>query len=265
MGDLKDYRARYEELRHLGDGGMGSVFLVRERATGQEFAAKTIRPRYLGARTAERRFEREQRLLAKLASLDHPHIVRMRESFVDDTGAVFVMDYMPGGDLAAKIVSPATSASELAARFDEVADAMATVHAEGIFHRDLKPANVLIDGAGRARVSDFGLAVLAVRDSTQLTRDGAMLGTVYYAAPEQKRDAANVNERADVFSLGLIAYEIAVRESPYALPVRALGHAALDAALKLSWKSDPAQRTVTPKALAVALRAYLLGSSQGVT
>jgi serine/threonine protein kinase len=233
---------------------MGQVRLIRNRITGVEYAAKTIRPEYLRDAEAIRRFQREKRILA---SLDHPNIVRLHEVFMDEHGGVFVMDYMPGGDLGGAINSQNTSNMQLADFFDGIAAGVSHTHQQGIVHRDLKPGNVLMDTAGNARISDFGLAVLTNRDTTPLTLVGGM-GTRWYAAPEQMIDAANVDYRADIYALGYIAYEIATRESPYSPPTLSTGDADLDALLKRSLHRDRERRTATTQELSGALRAYLM-------
>jgi len=249
---MSPFKQSYEFIRTLAAGGMGEVSLVRERSTGRELAAKTIKPEYLRDPDAIRRFQREKRILA---SLVHPNIVTLYDAQMDEHGGVFVMEYMPRGDLSAVINDKAVTATALAGFFDGIAAGLKYTHQQGIIHRDLKPGNVLIDDEGNARVSDFGLAVLTNRDTTPLTVGG--LGTRHYAAPEQMTDAANVDHRVDIFALGLIAYEVATRESPWAPPVVSTGDEAFDAVLKRSIHRDRERRTATTDELAAALRSCL--------
>lgn len=231
---------------------MGSVELVRNRATGEELAAKRIRPEFVRDGEMVRRFKREERLLR---SLDHPHLVRLRDAFVDERGGVLVMDFMSGWTLQRAILNPAVTAVTLVRLFAEVVAGVEFLHARGIVHRDLKPENILLDGESHARISDFGLAYLVDRDSTRLTWTGAgLLGTPGYAAPEQYVTAATVSKACDVWALGYIAYEIVRRESPYEQPVSMDGFPErLQAALRAAMQRDPTKRTISPTELAEAL------------
>lgn len=250
--DPESFDGLYESVRKLAEGGMGSVELVRRRATGEELAAKRIRPEFVRDAEMVRRFKREERLLR---ALEHPHLVRLQDAFVDERGGVLVMDYMPGGTFHRAILDPTVTAKTLARLFAEVAAGAEFLHEKGIVHRDLKPENILLDGEGHARISDFGLAYLVDRDTTRLTRTGIGLGTPGYAAPEQYVAAATVTKACDIWALGYIAYEIARRESPYEQPVSTDGlPEGLQAALRAAMQRDPAKRTISPTELAAALR-----------
>ena len=249
------FEEKYDIIREINAGGMGQVSLVRERATGRQFAAKTIRPEFLREAQMIRRFQREKRLLA---ALDHPNVVKFLDTFMDETGGVLVMEYMPRGDLGRAINDRSVTATTLADLFDGLAAGVEYMHSRGIAHRDLKPGNVLIDDAGVARVSDFGLAVLQMRDTTPLTAVNAGLGTLHYAAPEQLTEAATATAKADVYALALIAYEIAKRESPWSPPIVGLGNALFDSTLSSALARDPDRRTATVRGLAVAVRQLLL-------
>lgn len=249
--DPESFEGAYESVRKLADGGMGSVELVRRRTTGEEFAAKRIRPEFVRDAEMVRRFKREERLLR---SLDHAHLVRLRDAYVDERGGVLVMDYMPGGTLKDAILDRAVEAATLAKLFAEIAEGVEFLHEKSIVHRDLKPENILLDAEGRARISDFGLAYLVDRDTTRLTGTGAGFGTPGYAAPEQYTAAATATTACDVWALGYIAYEIARRESPYEQPVSMDGlPERLQAALRLAMLRDPAKRIISPAQLAAAL------------
>jgi Protein kinase domain len=213
-GDLVDpdtFGARYSIIRELGRGGMGQVNLVRRISDGKEFAAKRILPELLGTTEAIQRFQRESRICERLK---HPHIVALHESSIDDHGAILIIDFMPGGTLRSRINDPALPFEHLVNLFGQVVDGLAFLHSEGVVHRDLKPVNVLIDSENNARISDFGLATLIDRDSPALTRSSTFLGTQHYAAPEQLDNARDVTAKADIYSLGIIAYEILTRCSP---------------------------------------------------
>ena len=259
LEDPDSFAAQYEIVQPLGQGGMGTVELVRHLGTGDLLAAKQIRPEFLRVEEAVKRFRREERLLRRLS---HEHIVPIKESFVDENGAVLIMEYMPGGTLTKKILSSEISKDTLARYFGEVATGLDFLHAEGLIHRDLKPDNVLIDGDDRARISDFGLARLVDRDTTTLTALGIFLGTRHYAAPEQQQDSATVSAKCDIYAMGLIAYEIARRESPYVQPISNDGFCEeFREALTTATARRPEEREISPQDLATALRRQVLGEN----
>lgn len=233
---------------------MGAVRLVRDRATGEELAGKTIRPEYLRDIEIVRRFQRESRILNKLT---HQNVIQIREVSLDELGGVIVMEYLPGGDLSLKINDPSVTQENLLVFFEGVVAGLVEVHRMGIVHRDLKPWNVLIDAAGNSKITDFGLAVMQERDSTRLTRDGQFVGTRHYAAPEQL-EGRKVGPEADIYALGLIAYEIYTRQSPYSPPLKlSAAKNSLADVLTRALARNPADRTVTGDEIAVALRQAL--------
>jgi len=201
-----DLAERYALLGELGRGAMGAVYRARERRSGREVALKVLQGR-LDAERRER-FRREGELAA---SLRHPGIVA-----VHSTGAVAGRPYLACELVPdARDLEAALAEGDLGARvalLRDVATAVGHAHARGVVHRDLKPANVLVDRAGRARVTDFGLAWSAGLDS--LTKTGALLGTPRYMAPEQL-----VGERAgpaaDVWALGVMLYEALADAHPF--------------------------------------------------
>lgn len=255
---MSPFETKYEVLNEIAKGGMGAVSRVRERGTHRILAAKTIRPEFLRNANIVRRFRREERLLR--ASV-HPNVVSLLESFVDEGGGVLVMEYLPRGDLAKAIHDQAVPHADLVSLFEDAVAGVKHLHSIGIVHRDLKPANILVGDDGKARVSDFGLAVLEVRDTTPLTATAAFVGTLHYAAPEQQQAAAEVTERADIYSLGLIAYEIALRETPWQQPLTSTGDPRLDAVLKRALSRDPNARLADPVELVDALRATVAPKS----
>jgi serine/threonine protein kinase len=212
--ELKDpdsFEGQYEILRVLGEGGMGKVLLARNRATSTEVAAKQILPQYVRDEELVRRFQREGRILA---SLDHPNVVAIHSTFLSDAGGTIVMQYVGGGTLTQAINARNVAIGTLLGLFDGVVAGLEYLHANNVIHRDLKPGNVLIDKMS-ARISDFGLSRLLVRDTTPLTARGAFVGTPFYAAPEQRKGSSEVTPACDIYSLGLVAFEVATRRSPY--------------------------------------------------
>ncbi len=218
--DPESFEGRFETVNLLGQGGMGRVELVRNRETGALFAAKYILPEFLGNSGVVRRFEREGRILA---GLQHPNVVSVRGTFLDEKRGILLMDYLDAGTLDAAINDLSISAESLVKYFGQINSGLKYLHGEGVVHRDLKPQNVLLASGSRALISDFGLSRLIDRDTTPLTAFGGFLGTAKYAAPEQHDNAGDVTSSSDIFSLALIAYEIATRRSPYRQPVSSDG------------------------------------------
>ncbi|MEQ1508161.1 MAG: serine/threonine-protein kinase, partial [Myxococcota bacterium] len=192
----------YTVEAQVGQGGMAVVYRVRD-ADGRAWALKVLTLRKGDVRE---RFRQEAEI--QLA-LDHPHIVRGREVVDVDGSPGLVMEYVDGRPLDLWVMAyphaPIVFKDRIAR---QVVDAVAFAHARGLVHRDLKPGNVLVadrDGPW-AKVTDFGLA--KHRDSAAATRTGMALGTPRYMAPEQVRDAKRVDARADVWSLGVVLYEL---------------------------------------------------------
>jgi hypothetical protein len=220
-GDLVD--ERYRVVRTIGAGGMGQVHEVERLTDGKRLALKTLTS--TTHREALARFAREAQVAAEL---HHPNIVAALDIGVTRSGTLFlVMELVSGTSLAAE-----------RARYGDVrwaldvlrqaAEALAAMHARGIVHRDLKPSNILLDGA-TVKVADFGLAGLCeeapLADTTPdgagplaLTRTGAIMGTPLYMAPELAGGARAAGPSADVFSFGVLAYELLARELPFATP-----------------------------------------------
>lgn len=256
--DPETLEGQYEEERVLQKGGMGEVALARKRGdmSGALYAVKKVLPRFIKDVDVVRRFEREKRIYDRL---DHPHIVPIRDLFLDDRGGAIVMDYMPNGDLMRAINDFNTTNETLVQLVHDVADGLAYLHQANVVHRDLKPMNILLDAESRARISDFGLSLMVPRDSTILTAKGDQMGTERYMAPELAVDPANATPAADVFAFALIAYEVATKRSPYYPPVTLSSlPSQLAEALENGLKQDWLQRTATPAGIARALEAHLL-------
>jgi serine/threonine protein kinase/alpha-tubulin suppressor-like RCC1 family protein len=202
----------YEVIREIGHGGTSVVYLARERATNAEVAIKLIRSKYLGDDEAMGRFAREARFLEHLV---HPNIVRVREVLeLGDAGLAIVMSHVPGRTLKDLIRQEGRLTPERAERFTrDIARALGAAHAMGIVHRDVKPENVFVDADDRPLLADFGLARSMTGDS-QLTMAGVAIGTPAYMAPEQI-EGASLDARGDVYSLGLVAWEMLTGHRPW--------------------------------------------------
>ena len=205
---------QYEIVRPLGHGGMGSVYLARERALERFVAIKVLRPDLADAPDSRERFRREARTAAQLS---HPGILPLH-TFGEVRGTwYFVMGYVGGTTLAERLrVEGRLPGAEAHRILAELADALECAHRHGVVHRDIKPANVLLDDeTGRAVLADFGISkVQGASDS--LTATGVVVGTPHYMSPEQSLGAATVDERSDIYSLGAVGYAMLAGREPFA-------------------------------------------------
>jgi tRNA A-37 threonylcarbamoyl transferase component Bud32/TolB-like protein len=211
---------RYRIERELGAGGMATVYLARDLKHDRKVAIKVLRPE-LGASLGAERFLQEIRVAAKL---QHPHIIGLIDSGVITDGAgpgglsYYVMPFVEGETLRERLARTGRLAlPEVVRLTGEIADALSKAHKAGVVHRDIKPENILL-ADGHALVMDFGVAK-AVSDATGrkgLTSAGLSLGTPAYMAPEQVAADPHIDHRADLYSLGLVAYEMLAGGSPYA-------------------------------------------------
>ncbi|MCG3136136.1 MAG: Serine/threonine-protein kinase PknD [Planctomycetes bacterium] len=203
-----------ELLGLIGRGGMGTVFRARQKSLGRVVALKVLAPDAARTPGFTERFRREAQALAMLA---HPHIVAIHE-FGEREGLCFlVMEHVEGTDVRAAIRSGRLGPADVLRIVPQICDALSFAHARGVVHRDIKPENVLIDSAGNVKVADFGLAkIVAPGDAhaADLTATGQVMGTAHYMAPEQWERPASVDHRADIYSLGVVFYEMLTGELP---------------------------------------------------
>src|SRR6476646_6903823 len=200
----------YELLSEVARGGMGIVYRARQRAPSRIVALKMILPAHLSSLGAVNRFRAEAEAAA---SLDHDSILPIYAVGAGDDAPYYSMKFAEGGTLSARIDNYRDKPREAAALIAKLARAVAFAHEHGILHRDLKPGNVLFDAAGKAFVSDFGLAKWLQREC-DLTQTLAILGTPYYMAPEQATDSRGVTAAGDVYSLGAILYHLLAGRPP---------------------------------------------------
>ena len=206
-----------EVLGHLGTGGMGCVYRVRERDSGRISALKVL-PRELATDPAfVERFEREARTLSRLR---HPHIVGVH-GFGQAGGFCFLlMEFVDGANLRQALRSGRFTPQQALALIPPICEALQAAHAQGVLHRDIKPENLLLDAEGRVKIADFGIAKLlegpgaSAAEAYTLTRTGARIGTPHYMAPEQVETPEQVDHRADIYSLGVVFYELLTGELP---------------------------------------------------
>jgi serine/threonine protein kinase len=202
-----------EILELIGQGGMGFVFKARQPKLERLVALKILsQSPATDARFAER-FTREGRLLARL---NHPNIVTIHD-FGQAKGFFYLlMEYVDGGNLRQAMRAGRFTPEQALAVVPKICDALQFAHTEGILHRDIKPENILLDSKGRVKIADFGIARLIDEKHAEarLTASGGTLGTPHYMAPEQVERPATVDHRADIYSLGVVFYEMLTGELP---------------------------------------------------
>src|SRR5215468_1265427 len=201
---------RYEIRERLGTGGMGSVYRARDRELDRSVAIKVIRPELAEQSDILRRFKQEL-ILAR--QVTHKNVIRIFD-LGEDAGIKFItMEYVEGQSLKSMMDERGKlSYEESAGIIQQVCLALEAAHAEGVVHRDLKPQNIMVDKQGKVLVMDFGIARSA--GVAGMTMTGALVGTPEYMSPEQVR-GDHVDARSDLFSLGIIYYELLTGKKPY--------------------------------------------------
>ncbi len=207
---------RYRIDSALGAGGMGTVYLGTQVALGRRVAIKVQSPELMGDGHFVERFRREA---STLASLQHPHITAIHDVGVEADLHYIVMEYVPGPDgtpvtLRELMRDGPMGQSDTVRLAAQICDALHYAHARGIVHRDIKPENILIDEDGDARLADLGIARVGLGHETLLTLPGTTIGSLRYMSPEQKIDPAAVDGRSDLYSLGVLLYEMLVGHLP---------------------------------------------------
>ncbi len=258
--------SRYRLVSQIAAGGMGDVWRATDEVLGREIAVKVLKRELSGELGFLERFRREAR---QTAALSHPGIAAVFDYGEEDGNAYLVMELVPGeplSDLLARDGAlPVPVAISLVV---QTADALAVAHRAGLVHRDVKPANLLVTPDGTVKVTDFGIA--RALESSQLTATGTVMGTVQYASPEQISGAATT-AASDVYSLGIVAYELVAGRSPYQADSNiglAMAHlqtepaplpdavpVALAAVILRALAKDPAARPTDGAAFATELRA----------
>lgn len=263
----------------VGQGGMGIVYRARrvDDEAGGDVALKVLRAALVGGQS-ERRFQRE---IEALRRLDHPGIARLLDAGTAPDGTPWLAtEFVEGVTLARWRVESGASPGERVRLVAELCDAVQAAHDLGIVHRDLKPENVIVTPEGRPKVLDFGIARLQAEESslaTLATQTWQLLGTIRYMSPEQASGGGGaIDARSDVYTLGVIAYELLAGTLPYDLArlstpralleittaePRPLGarDGALDLVLQHALAKDPARRYATAAEMAADLRRHLVG------
>jgi serine/threonine protein kinase len=243
--ELAPHFPQLEILRLLGQGGMGAVYLARQPELDRLLAVKILPPEVARDPGFTERFSREARSLARLSD---PNIVTIFDFGTANGLYYFTMEYVAGKNVR-ELLDAGEMTPPLALRIvAQVCDALQHAHDEGFVHRDIKPENILLDSKGRVKIADFGLARLVGLTPTYLTLTGSqeVMGTLYYMAPEQLRRAHDVDHRADIYSLGVVFYEMLTGELPvgrFAPPSqRAAVDDRIDAIVLRALAREPEQR-----------------------
>jgi serine/threonine protein kinase len=211
-GEKVRYFGEYELLTEIARGGMGVVYRARQVRLNRIVALKMILAGQFVGPADVQRFHTEAEAAAQL---DHPGIVPIYEVGEHEGHHFFTMGFVDGGSLATRLLVGPLAPREAALLVQQIAEAVQYAHEHGVIHRDLKPANILLDRAGQPRITDFGLAKIIHHDSG-LTASGQVMGTPGYMPPEQASGQANqVQEVADVYSIGAILYALLTGRPPF--------------------------------------------------
>ncbi len=211
--ELARHFPQLEILELIGRGGMGAVYKARQPSLDRLVALKILPPGVAGDPGFTERFTREARALARLS---HPNIVAVYDFGQAAGMPFFLMEYVDGPNLREVERGGKLEAREALQIIPQICEALQFAHDEGIVHRDIKPENILLDKKGRVKIADFGIAKLirqTVPDAA-LTGAGDVVGTANYMAPEQREKPLTVDHRADIFSLGVVFYELLTGELP---------------------------------------------------
>lgn len=259
MGQLSEYTV----VKKIGEGGMASVYRGVQTSLNRPVAIKVLSKKLIQHPEIVERFNHESLIIARL---NHPNIIHVIDRGIADGGPYFVMDFVEGTDLARIIQSGSYDFTRKVEVILQVCKALAYAHKNGVIHRDIKPANILIDGEGNVLVSDFGIAQIfdGAEASGETSGRRIVMGTPTYMSPEQMEDSSKVTAASDLFSLGVVMYELfagAKPPQPLTPPsaVRAEIPESLDRIILRCLEPDPQNRMAS----ADELKDRLLDVAQG--
>ncbi|MBL9076639.1 MAG: serine/threonine protein kinase [Planctomycetes bacterium] len=245
IGELQPLFPQYELQVLLGRGGMGAVYRARHRKLDRLVALKVLLPDLVRDPAFAERFDREARALALL---NHSGIVGVHDYGRAGEHFFLVLEYVDGASLRELLAHGRLTARDVLAFVPQLCDALQYAHDHRVVHRDIKPENILVDQQGRVRIADFGLAKLLGQEveSLRLTQSQQAVGTPLYMAPEQIGAPAAVDHRADLYSLGVVVYEMLTGSLPIGRfeppSAKAQDARAFDPVVMRSLANDPAQR-----------------------
>jgi tRNA A-37 threonylcarbamoyl transferase component Bud32 len=211
--DLVAAFPQLEILHLIGQGGMGSVYCARQKGLDRLVALKIIKPESQKVQDFASRFVREAQALGHL---NHPNIVTVHDFGRTGELYYFIMEFVDGINLRQMLFGGKLQPSQALAIVPAICDALQYAHDKGIVHRDIKPENILVDTEGKVKIADFGLAKLLNAETVApaLTQAHQVMGTMHYMAPEQFERPLDVDHRADIYSLGVVIYELLTGELP---------------------------------------------------
>src|SRR5204863_960614 len=203
------FDGRYRIVRKLGTGGMANVYLAEDEVLGRRVAIKILNDRHAGDDQFVERFRREAK---NAASLSHPNIVSIYDRGEAEGTYYIAMEYLDGRSLKEMITARGPAPIPVAVDYArQILSALRIAHRQGLVHRDIKPHNVLVDGEGRVKVTDFGIARAG---PSQMTEEGSIIGTAQYLSPEQAQGAP-VTPASDLYSVGIVLYELLTGSVPF--------------------------------------------------
>ncbi len=215
MSDEPESLGRYRIQGVLGKGAMGLVYDGRDPTLDRRVAIKTVLTGMLDEATAKHYAMRFMREVRAVARLNHPNIVQVYDYGTEGDLAYIVMEYIQGKELKDHFDAKEAFALDAVLRMMvELLGALDFAHEAGVIHRDVKPANVMLDAAGRVKLTDFGVARITDGDGGEATRAGAMIGTPAYMSPEQIQ-GQTIDRRSDVFSAGVLFYQLLTGRKPF--------------------------------------------------
>ncbi|MBI2931075.1 MAG: serine/threonine protein kinase [Planctomycetes bacterium] len=253
----------FEIVRRLGQGGMGTVYEARQVGLERSVALKILSAKLAQDEQFAQRFAREAKAMA---SLNHPNIVQVFDFGKEDGRYFLAMEYVEGVSLRGLMAGNRLRPEEALRIVPQICEALEYAHGHGVVHRDIKPENILVGRDGRVKIADFGLAKMVMEEGGTLTRTSVAMGTPQYMAPEQYERMKDVDHRADIYSLGVVFYEMLTGEVPaghFQPPSRKVDvDARLDGIVLKAMAREPEKRY--QRAVEVRTDMELMASGRGV-